>query len=47
MSLWVKVILSKCCAASRGRSIDPDKLPSSPNWKAIKAGFLVFAKGIG
>ena len=45
-SLWAKVILSKYCATSRGRSIDPNKLLSSPNWKAIKPGFPVFSKGI-
>lgn len=30
----------------RRRSEDPDKLPSSPNWTAIKLGFPIFSKGI-
>ena len=46
-ALWAKVILNKYCSASRRRANDPDKLPSSPNWQAIKLGFLTFAKGIG
>ena len=28
------------------RARDPDKLPCSPNWRAIKAGFQTFADGI-
>ena len=43
---WAKVILNKCCSSSRVRSRDPEKLPSSPNWKAINLGFPTFKKGI-
>ena len=46
-SLWAKVILRKYCSDLRRHSVNPDKLPSSPNWKAIMVGFPVFAKGIG
>lgn len=46
-SLWVKVILNKYCAAFRRRSQDSDKLPSSPNWQAIKLGFATFYDAIG
>ena len=28
------------------RARDPDKLPCSPNWRAIKASFQTFADGI-
>ena len=35
-SLWARVILNKYCSQSRRNSKDPDKLPCSPNWKAIK-----------
>ena len=45
-ALWAKVILKKYCANSRGRSRDPEKHPSSPNWKAINLGFSIFKKGI-
>ena len=45
-TLWAKVILKKYCANLRIRSRDPDKLPSSPNWKAINLGFPIFKKGI-
>ena len=45
-ALWAKVIINKYCANSRVRSRDPEKLPSSPNWKAINLGFSVFKKGI-
>ena len=30
----------------RRRARDPEKLPCSPNWRAIKAGFQTFAEGI-
>lgn len=43
---WVKEILKKYCSTSRARLRDLEKLPSSPNWKAIKSGFPIFAKGI-
>ena len=45
-ALWAKVLLNKYCSQSRRNSIDPDKLPCSPIWKAVKQGFLVFSKGI-
>nr|POF14407.1 putative ribonuclease h protein [Quercus suber] len=45
-ALWVKVILNKYCSYSRNTSRDPEKLPSSPNWKAISLGFPIFQKGI-
>ena len=41
-----KVLLKKYCSSSRMRSRNPDKLPSSPNWKAISLGFPIFMKGI-
>ena len=40
-SLWAKVILRKYCSNARRLSVNPDKLPSSPNWKAILAGYQV------
>ena len=42
----VGIILKKYCFGSRAKSSNPDSLPSSPNWKAIKAGFPVFLKGV-
>ena len=42
----MKVTLKKYCANSRIRLRDPEKLLSSPNWKAIKLGFPIFKKGI-
>ena len=45
-SLWANVILKKYCSTDRIRAKDPDKLPCSPNWRAIKAGFQTFADGI-
>lgn len=45
-ALWAKVILNKYCASSRRRSRDLEKLPFSPNWKAINLGFPTFKKGI-
>ena len=45
-SIWVKVILRKYYSVDRMRARDPDKLPCSPNWRAIKAGFQTFANGI-
>lgn len=43
---WAKVILKKYCSTLRARAREPDKLPSSPNWKAVKLGFPVFLKGV-
>ena len=43
---WAKVILSKYCSSSRVRLRDSEKLPSSPNWKAINLDFPTFKKGI-
>ena len=45
-ALWTKVLLKKYCSTSRVRSRDPEKLPSSPTWKAINLGFPIFKKGI-
>ena len=45
-SIWAKVILRKYCLVDRMRARDPDKLPCSPNWRVIKAGFQTFADGI-
>ena len=45
-ALWAKVILNKYCSHSRFRSRDPEKLPLSPNWKAISLGFPIFKKRI-
>ena len=39
-------IMKKYCSNARMISSNPDDLPSSPNWKAIKAGFPAFSKGI-
>lgn len=45
-ALWSKVILGKYCSTNRRRSRDLDKLPTSPNWVAVKLGFKTFEKGI-
>ena len=45
-SMWAKVLLSKYCSHHRGKSLDPDKLPCSSNWAAIKVGFPIFKQGI-
>ena len=45
-SLWAKVLLSKYCSRQRMKVRDPDSLPCSPTWKAIKVGFPVFEKGV-
>ena len=45
-ALWANVILKKYRSVDRRRSSNPDKLPASSNWKAIKAGFQTFADGI-
>ena len=45
-SLWARVILQKYCSSSRRNSKDPDKLPCSPCWSAIKKGFPIFEKGV-
>ena len=45
-ALWTKVLLKKYCSILRIRSRDPEKLHSSPNWKAINLGFPIFEKGI-
>lgn len=44
--LWATVILRKYCSVDRMRARDLDKLPASPNWRAIKVGFQTFADGI-
>ena len=46
-ALWAKVIMNKYCSLDRRRSRDPNKLPASSNWKAIKAGFQTFENGFG
>ena len=38
-SIWAKVILRKYCSVDKMRARDPDKLPCSLNWRAIKASF--------
>ena len=43
-SLWAKVILSKYCSSDRRKAKDPDKLPASSNWKAIKVAFKPLKK---
>ena len=43
---WAKVILHKYYLGLRARSSNPNKLPSSLNWKAIKMGFPIFLKGV-
>ena len=45
-STWAKVILRKYWSVNRMRARDLDKLPCSPNWRAIKAGFQTFADSI-
>ena len=45
-ALWARVLLKKYCSNARMISSNPDGLPSSPNWKAVKAGFPAFSKGI-
>ena len=45
-ALWAKVLLKKYCSKVRCNSRDPDKLPSSTSWNAIKDGFPIFSKGI-
>ena len=45
-ALWAKVILKKYCSTLKARPRDLEKLPFSPNWKAIKLGFPIFAKRI-
>ena len=45
-ALWSRVILGKYCSADRRRSRNPDKLPASPNWAAVKLGFKTFEEGI-
>lgn len=45
-ALWAKVLLKKYCSIARCNSRNPDGLPSSSSWNAIKAGFPIFSKGI-
>ena len=45
-SLWAKILLSEYCSQHWRNSEDPDKLPCSYNWAAVKVGFPVFEKGI-
>ena len=45
-ALWARVLLNKYYSNARMISSNPDGLPSSPNWKAIKTGFPTFSKGI-
>lgn len=40
------VILKKYCSDSRSKAMNPNMLPSSPNWVAIKLGFPTFTDGI-
>ena len=37
---WAKIMLKKYCTGPRARASNPDSLHSSPNWRAIKVGFL-------
>lgn len=43
---WARIILKKYCSGLRVKASNPNSLPSSPNWKAIKVGFPVFLKGV-
>ena len=45
-AIWARILLNKYCSNSRRRAANPDGLPSSPNWFAIKLGFPTFVKGI-
>ena len=38
--------MGKYCSTDRRRSRNPDKLPASPNWAAVKLGFKTFEEGI-
>ena len=40
------MILRKYCSVERMRAREPNRLPCSPNWRAIKAEFQTFADGI-
>lgn len=44
--VWTRILLNKYCSNSRRRAANPNALPSSPNWTAIKLCFPTFAKGI-
>lgn len=41
-ALWARLLLAKYCSSVRMRSNNPDGLPSSSNWNAIKVGFPIF-----
>lgn len=43
---WAKIMLKKYCTGPRARASNPDSLPSSPNWRAIKVGFPILMKGV-
>lgn len=43
---WAKVLLNKYCSQPRRQSKDPDKLPCSSIWAAIKVGFPIFKHDI-
>lgn len=45
-SMWAKVLLSKYYSQHRRNSLDPNKLPCSSNWAAIKVRFPIFKQGI-
>ena len=45
-SIWAKVLLGKYCSQHRKNFVNPDKLPCSSNWAAIKVGFPTFKRGI-
>ena len=41
-ALWARVLLTKYCSNARNNSNNPDGLPSSSNWNAIKVSFPIF-----
>ena len=45
-ALWARMLLKKYCSNARNNSRNPDGLPSSSSWNAIKVGFPIFSKGI-
>ena len=45
-ALWARVLLNKYFSNAIRNSNNPDALPSSLNWNAVKVGFPVFSKGI-
>lgn len=45
-ALWARMLLAKYCSNVKMRPNNPDGLPASSNWNAIKTGFPIFSKGM-